>query len=97
MNNTLIHAVLNDWHHLATTAHDYPVQVHTLVTWPPDIIAASNTSKQGMGGFWLASSISQNSLQAILWHVPVSYNIKQRLVTQKTHIVPYCGPHNRSD
>jgi hypothetical protein len=47
----LTHAVLRDWLTLATTAAQHPVPLHTLVPHPPTVIAATDASKQGMGGF----------------------------------------------
>jgi hypothetical protein len=71
----LIKATLRDWLHLAATAAHYPVPIHTLVPRPPDVIAATDASATGMGGFWSTGTAHY------LWRAPFPTAIRQALIS----------------
>jgi hypothetical protein len=71
--------VLQDWLHLATQAHDQPVPLHTLVPQPPHIVAATDASLQGMGGFWCDATKQNN----YVWRAQFPPNVQQAVVSQQ--------------
>jgi hypothetical protein len=75
----LVKAVLRDWLHLAAVAVEVPVPLHTLVPHAPSIIAATDASKSGMGGFWLDGT--GPSTANYLWRHPFPAAIQERLIT----------------
>jgi hypothetical protein len=76
---TLVKAVLRDWLHLAAVAVELPVPLHTLVPHAPSILAATDASKSGMGGFWLTGT--GPSTANYLWRQPFPAAIQERLIT----------------
>ncbi len=71
----LIKATLRNWLHLAATATHRPVPIHTLVPRLPDIVAATDASGIGMGGFWATENANY------LWRAPFPPAITQALIT----------------
>ena len=51
----LLRDVLRHWIQLANQAHVKPAPLHTVVPTPPTILAATDASKAGMGGFWVTA------------------------------------------
>jgi hypothetical protein len=76
---TLVKTVLCDWLHLAAVAVELPVPLHTLVPHAPSILATTDASKSGMGGFWLAGT--GPSTANCLWRQPFPAAIQERLIT----------------
>jgi hypothetical protein len=66
----LIQAPLREWLNLATTANRYPVPLHTVVPSPPNLIAATDASRNGMGGFWASPTGNY------LWRAPFHKEIQ---------------------
>jgi hypothetical protein len=53
-----------------------------MVPCAPDIIAAADASKEGMGGFWLISPTPANPIQQhFLWQSPFLSSIQSQLLT----------------
>jgi hypothetical protein len=78
----LIREVLRHWLHLAQQARDIPAPLATVVPTHPTILAATDASKAGMGGFWVtAPSPTHPSGEYYLWRHAFSDTIKQALIT----------------
>jgi len=78
----LIREVLRHWLHLAQQASDNPAPLAAVVPTHPTILAATNASKVGMGGFWVnAPSPTQPSGEYYLWRHAFSDAVKQSLIT----------------
>jgi hypothetical protein len=71
----LLKATLSDWLHLADTAANNPVPIHTLVPRQPDTLAATDASGDGMGGFWATPQANY------LWRSPFPHSISAQLIT----------------
>ena len=78
---SLIKWVLQDWLHLAATVNTFPIPIHTLVPCTPDIIAATNASKVGMGSFWITPLTAMSPATHNVWRAPFSFSIQQALIT----------------
>jgi hypothetical protein len=79
---SLVKHVLHEWIHLITTANTHPVPLHTLVPRAPDIVAASDTSKQGMGGFAILPHHDLPSEYSyIAWRAPFPEYIQSAMVS----------------
>jgi hypothetical protein len=74
----LIKAVLRDWIHLASHIHHNPAPLHTLVPTKPTIVAATDASLLGMGGFWLPL---QQPARHFLWRAPFPQAVQQTVLT----------------
>jgi hypothetical protein len=69
--------ILADWLQVAITVHDHPVGIHMLVPACPTYIGAMDASKQGMGGFWLATNSDKcMHLSPSLWYATFPDTIK---------------------
>jgi len=73
--SAIIKESLEDWLQLATTAVAHPVPLHTLVPRKPTILAATDASGIGMGGFWLSPT------QRCLWRAPFTATVRRELIT----------------
>jgi len=71
--------VLQDWLYLATNAHIHPVPLHTLVPRPPHVVAATDASLQGMGGFWCDATKRINCI----WRAQFPPIVQQAVVSQQ--------------
>jgi hypothetical protein len=74
----LIKAVLRDWEHLASHIHHNPAPLHTLVPTQPNVVAATDASLLGMGGFWRPL---QHPAQNFLWRAPFPPEVQQTVLT----------------
>jgi hypothetical protein len=70
---------LHDWLHLAPVAVDLPDPLHTIVPYAPSILAATDASKSGVGGFWL--NVTGHSTTNCLWCQQFPAAIQERLIT----------------
>jgi len=78
----LLKAVLRQWLHLLDLACHTPTPLHTLVPRHPDIWAACDASKHGLGGFWVVPPKQpEEAPQYFLWRAPVPEYISQHLVS----------------
>jgi len=71
----LLRQVHHTWLLLIETMSSVPVPLHMLVPHPPQCIAATDASGQGMGGFW------RNHASNVLWRSPFPNVIKTKLLT----------------
>ena len=76
----LIKAALNDWKHLASTLHDVPVPICHVVPTAPHYLAATDASKQGMGGVWFPTNLTTDA-QPCIWRYRFDDAIQSRLVS----------------
>jgi hypothetical protein len=76
----LIRAALLDWITLLHTLHDHPVPIAALVPHAPHYCAAVDASGNGMGGFWVPTTLTTD-IQPYAWRHPFSTHIKSRLVS----------------
>jgi hypothetical protein len=77
----LLKAVLREWMYVAHAATQ-PTPIHTLVPRQPDVLAATDASKDGMGDFWLTWDItSPDTPTCVVWRTPFPDMIQNELVT----------------
>jgi hypothetical protein len=68
--------------HLIINVHHFPVPLHPLIPRAPDVLAASDASKMGMGGFWVTHHPVQiEEVQGYLWHSPIPLDVQDQLVS----------------
>jgi hypothetical protein len=79
---SLLRASLMDWTLLATTANAVPVPLHTVVPHPPQIIGATDASKQGMGGFYITQS--PRGPEYHLWRAAFPPSITSAFLSQES-------------
>jgi hypothetical protein len=65
----LLKLVLQEWLFVAQTATQ-PTPLHTLAPCHPDVLAATDASKDGMGGFWLTWDVAASDAQPALCGAP---------------------------
>jgi hypothetical protein len=64
----LVREILRHWLLLAKQAYDTPAALTTVVPTHPTILAATDASKSGMGGFWVnAPSSAHPTGEYFLW------------------------------
>ncbi len=76
----LAHTTLRNWMDLLQALHTTPVPIAMVVPHTPHFWAASDASSLGFGGFWLPSSLA-NDTQPYVWRLALAPAIKQRLLT----------------
>jgi hypothetical protein len=76
----LVWQMLRDWILLATEANKCPVPLHTVVPRAPHLLGATDASKFGMGGCWMATSIDGHTSN-YLWRTPFPSTIQENLVS----------------
>jgi len=78
----LIREILRHWLLLAMQANDTPAALCTVVPAHPTILAATDASKSGMGGFWVTAPSTDNpNGQYFLWRHAFDKTIQQALLT----------------
>jgi len=78
----LIREILRHWLLLARHAYDTPAALSTVVSTHPTILAATDASKSGMGGFWVtAPSTEHPNGEYFLWRHAFDNTIQQALLT----------------
>ncbi len=76
----LIREALSDWITLLHALNDRPVPITTLVPHAPQYCAAVDASGKGMGGFWMPTTLVQDT-QPCAWRHPFSVLTQTRLVS----------------
>lgn len=79
----LLRQSLHDWLQLGSSVEEHPVPIATLVPQPPSILAATDASKQGMGGFYVPTSIGPH-ITPTVWRSPFADDITTHLVSSNT-------------
>jgi len=77
---TLPRQALRDWMHLLHHLGSTPVPIAHLVPQPPHVVAATDASREGMGGFWLPTMSHEDSAP-YAWRYAWPEHVKQRLVS----------------
>jgi hypothetical protein len=90
--SALLHQVLLDWVDLLHNLNVTPVPIALMVPHAPHYWAASDASGIGLGGFWLPSSITQDT-QPCTWRLPLPDSLQHALISSDNP----AGPINNSD
>lgn len=77
----LIRRSLQDWVDIASTLAEHPMPLAALVPMAPTSVGATDASKQGMGGFWLPTTMRPDSHPPMVWRAPFTPDIQARLVS----------------
>jgi hypothetical protein len=88
----LARAFLQDWMHMATAATSNPVPITSLVPHAPHYIGATDASKDGMGGWWVPTSLAQDT-QPYVWRQAWPTNVARNIVSTKNRD----GTYNNSE
>jgi hypothetical protein len=72
---------LATWIALLYSAHHRPVPITQLVPHAPHYYAATDASAEGMGGFWLPTTLTTDN-QPVAWRHPWDPAMRHRLVSQ---------------
>jgi hypothetical protein len=88
----LVRHALQDWLQLATSLHQTPIPISSLVPQAPQHVGASDASLQGLGGWWIPTTFSSQHPPMVFRH-PFQTSIQTRLVSH-TNLT---GDINNSD
>jgi hypothetical protein len=77
---TLLRATLQEWLSLANTAHLHPMPIVAVVPRCPTTLAATDASKQGMGGFVITPQ-HNGERRYDIWRAPFDTFIQKQLVS----------------
>jgi hypothetical protein len=73
-------STLATWLTLLHSIHIRPVPITQLVPHAPHYYAATDTSAEGMGGYWMPTNLTTDS-QPVAWRHPWDLSLRQRLLT----------------
>jgi len=79
--NQLVKHALQDWLHLAEAAHATPAPIATVIPTAPHGLGATDACANGMGGFWIPTSIHPSPFLPMIWRAPFPSNITRQLVS----------------
>jgi hypothetical protein len=71
---------LRQWATLAATMRHSPVPIATLVPHAPHYFASVDASAQGLGGFWMPTTLTQDN-QPRAWRMPLPKHLTSALVS----------------
>jgi len=84
-------AFLQDWLHMATAAASTPVPITSLVPHAPHYIGATDASKEGMGGWWVPTSLAPDT-QPYVWRQAWPPQVARNIVSTNN----LAGTYNNS-
>jgi hypothetical protein len=71
---------LHDWQHMLSTLAKHPMPITAIVPHAPHYYGATDASADGMGGWWVPTTLSTDS-QPTIWRQPFPDNVRQALAT----------------
>jgi len=75
---------LSDWRHMLETLTTHPVPITSLVPHAPHYVGATDASAEGMGGWWIPTSLAADS-QPTVWRQHFPDTVRQALTTAEQH------------
>jgi hypothetical protein len=79
--SALVKAALTDWLQVATVLEQNPAPLTLLVPAAPEAVGASDACAEGMGGFWLPTSLHTKPFQHFVWRARFPSHLAHRLVS----------------
>jgi len=79
--SALVKAALTEWLQVATVLEHNPAPLTLLVPAAPGAVGASDACAEGMGGFWLPTSLHTKPFQPFVWRARFPSHIAHRLVS----------------
>jgi hypothetical protein len=76
----LVKESLHDWQMLAAQLHSNPVPMASLVPRAPHVLAATDASGLGVGGFWVPTHYGHPATPTV-FRAPFSDEVRQRLIS----------------
>jgi len=73
---------LHDWQHMLSTLAKHPMPITAIVPHAPHYYGATDASADGMGGWWVPTTLSTDS-QPTIWRQPFPDNVRQALATSE--------------
>jgi hypothetical protein len=71
---------LYDWQHMLSTLAEHPVPITSLVPHAPHYFGATDASADGMGGWWIPTTLASDS-QPTVWRQPFLDAVRRALTT----------------
>jgi len=88
----LVRASLLDWLHMATAASYHPVPITSIVPHAPHYIGATDASRDGMGGWWIPTTLAPDN-QPYIWRQAWPLHVAHDLVSKNN----LAGTFNNSE
>jgi len=83
--NSFLKQSLRGWIFVLNSLADHPIPIATLVPQAPHYWAATDASSQGLGGFWLPTTLVPDG-QPVAWRLALPPDLKARLVSSQHHM-----------